>query len=136
MLKQICVCAVALSLVACSEDMLTPKYDQESSTTMPDAKTLKKHPFLMATGDWKANTGDITLTIDDLGHFIMRDSNMASSVEGYLVSIGTSDHQRFELYKNDKTSMNLTVSVEGVDKERQLILLNNTTTLKFRLTNK
>ena len=134
MFKTLCVCSIALLLTACSEDMLTPKYNEQTPLTTPDKETLQKHPFLMVTGEWIDDTGGTTVNIDDLGHFVMRYHDTSTQDTGYLVYVNNDEGIRFELYQNDKKAMNLAFRVKVVENKRELLLLGNGMVMPFRST--
>ena len=135
--KTLCVSMLALSLMACSEDMLTPQHNQKTPMTMPDAETFKKQPFILLTGSWINNTRDIEIHIDSVGYFVMRDSSNAQITEqtGKLKDVSKSyalNDLRYELYNNQKQPMNLAFGVRQLDeKTRYLVLLDGSTSTPF-----
>ena len=134
MFKRLCVCTLALCLMACSEDMLTPKYNEQTPLTTPDEQALQKHPFLMVTGEWIDDSGGTTVNIDDVGNFVMRNHTTSSQETGYLVYINDNEGMRFALYQNNKKAMDLAFRVKTVDNKRELLLLGNGVATPFRST--
>ncbi|MBR7001171.1 MAG: hypothetical protein IKI11_00685 [Neisseriaceae bacterium] len=133
MFKTLCTLTLALSLMACSEDVLQPQYDKKTPQTMPDAATLKKHPFLLVSGEWIDHTGGTTVNIDEVGHFIMRHHITNTEDTGYLEYVHSKHGSRYELYRDNKKPMNLAFSVKIEQDKRELLLLDDSTAMPFRL---
>lgn len=135
--KTLCVSMLALSLMACSEDALTPQYNQNTPFAIPDAETLQKQPFILVTGDWINETRNIVIHIDSVGYFVMRDSGNAQITEqtGKLKDVSKSynlNELRYELYNSQKQPMNLAFGVRQLDeKKHYLVLLDGSTSTPF-----
>ena len=140
MMKNILLCVVLFSLAACSEDMLTPQANntpKETVQSLPDAKTLQKKPFSAVSGDWLDETNSMHIHIDDLGHFVMRET-VADNVKeelGFLKNVSASvavQDLRFELYRDNKQAMDMAFTVKLVENQRCLVLWSNGSALEFR----
>ena len=136
-LKTLCIFTLALSLMACSEDMLNPQHNQKTPMEMPDAKTLKKQPFMLLAGSWINDTNDLVFHIDSVGNFVMRDSRNAQITEqtGSLKDVSKSyalNDLRYELYDNKNQPMHWAFGLRQADeKTRELLLLDGSTATVF-----
>lgn len=139
-IKNILLCTLTLSLLACSEEMLTPTYGDNKPETFQRSSKGKTHadnPFSFVVGNWVDETGTTEVYIDNLGHFVMKQTNDHQAKEelGYLEDVSTStklEDLRFELYRNNKEKMHLAFSVREENQQRHLVLLDGSTVSVFR----